>query len=394
MTLALFRSEVREWLDINCPPSMRTAMPDDEIVWGGRRAVFKNPDSKIWLERMAERGWTTPTWPSQYGGGGLSAQEAQILSEEMSRINARSPLFSFGIHMLGPAMLEFASDEQLRTHLPKIVRGDIRWCQGYSEPGAGSDLAGLQTRAEDKGDHYRVNGSKIWTSYANLSDWIFCLVRTNVEVPKHQGISFLLFDMQSPGVSTSPIKLISGASPFCQTFFDDVKVPKGNLVGERNGGWQIAKRLLQHERAMVSNIGNRFWNSPETLEEVAKRYVGLNNEGLADPTLRDAITRQKMDEQAFALTQARAEQESAEGMALGATSSMFKYYGTELNKRRQELMLEVKGSQALGWEGEGFDEAELQATRSWLRSKANSIEGGTSEVQLNIIAKRVLGLPD
>ena len=392
--LELFRAEVRDWLDKNCPASMRTPMPDDEVVWGGRRAVFKNPESKVWLDKMAERGWTVPTWPREYGGGGLSIEESKVLGEELERINARSPIFSFGVHMLGPALLEFANHAQLREHLPKIVRGEIRWCQGYSEPGAGSDLAGLQTRAEDKGDHYLVNGSKIWTSYADLADWIFCLVRTDREAPKHRGISFLLFDMATPGVSTSPIKLISGVSPFCQTFFDDVKVPKKDLIGELNTGWTIAKRLLQHERAMVSNIGSRHWNTSENLEDVAKRYIGVTNEGLADPVLREAIARHKMDDHAFALTQERAGQESNEGMAVGATSSMFKLYGTELNQRRQELLLEVKGSQGLGWEGEGFDPQELQTTRSWLRSKANSIEGGTSEIQLNIIAKRVLGLPD
>ena len=214
-----FRLETREWLEKNCPASMRTPMPDDEIVWGGRHTEFKNPDSKRWLDRMAERGWTAPTWPSEYGGGGLASEESRALASEMKRINARSPLFSFGLYMLGPALLEFADETQLREHMPKIVRGEIRWCQGYSEPGAGSDLAGLQTRAEDKGDHYLVNGSKIWTSYANLSDWIFCLVRTDPQAPKHKGISFLLFDMESEGVTTSPIKLISGVSPFCQTFF-------------------------------------------------------------------------------------------------------------------------------------------------------------------------------
>ena len=393
-TLETFRVEVRSWLEESCPASMRTPAPDDEIVWGGRRAEFKNPDSKVWLERMAERGWTAPTWPGEYAGGGLSTGQARVLTEEMQRIGARSPLFSFGISMLGPALLEFANEAQLHEHLPKVVRGEIRWCQGYSEPGAGSDLAGLQTRAEDKGDHYLVNGSKIWTSYANLADWIFCLVRTDRDAPKHRGISFLLFDMETPGVSTVPIKLISGVSPFCQTFFDDVRVPKENLVGELNDGWTIAKRLLQHERAMISNIGSRFGSNPESLEDLAKRYIGVTNDGIADPVLRDSIARHKMDDHAFALTQARAIAESEAGMAAGSTSSMFKYYGTELNKRRQELMLETLGSQSLGWEGEGFDEQELQTTRSWLRSKANSIEGGTSEIQLNIIAKRVLGLPD
>ena len=394
MDLDIFRNEVRDWLEKNCPASMRTPMAEHEVVWGGRRAEFKNSDAKLWLDRMAERGWTAPTWPTTYGGGGLSVDELQILTDEQERIGARSPLLSFGIHMLGPALLEFANEQQLKAHLPKIVRGEIRWCQGYSEPGAGSDLAGLQTHAQDKGDHWLVNGSKIWTSYANLSDWIFCLVRTDREAPKHRGISFLLFDMESPGVSTSPIKLISGVSPFCQTFFDNVKVPKENLVGELNNGWTIAKRLLQYERAMISTIGSRFGNRIENIEDAAKHYIGVSNEGLDDPVLRDEIAKHKMDEHAFSLTQTRAADESAAGMSAGATSSMFKYYGTELNKRRQELMLQVMGSQGLGWEGDSFNERELQTTRSWLRSKANSIEGGTSEIQLNIIAKRVLGLPD
>ena len=247
-----FRAEVSAWLATNCPQSMRTPTPEGETVWGGRREQFINPDSRVWLERMAERGWTAPTWPTAYGGGGLESGENRVLQEELRNINARPALQSFGIWMLGPALLEFASEEQKLEYLPKIIRGEIRWCQGYSEPSYGSDLAGLQTRAEDKGDYYLVNGTKIWTSFADEADWIFCLVRTNPDVSKHEGISFLLFDMASEGVSTSPIELISGSSPFCQTFFDDVKVPKANLVGELNKGWTIAKRLLQHERQMVA----------------------------------------------------------------------------------------------------------------------------------------------
>ena len=190
--LDAFREETRAWLEENCPASMRTPTPENEVVWGGRRQEWVNPDSKIWLERMAERGWTVPRWPTVYGGGGLSADEDKILQEELRRIRARSPLESFGIWMLGPALLEFASEEQKLHYLPQIARGEIRWCQGYSEPGYGSDLAGLQTKAEDMGDYYLVNGSKIWTSYADMADWIFCLVRTDSDAPKHEGISFLL----------------------------------------------------------------------------------------------------------------------------------------------------------------------------------------------------------
>jgi alkylation response protein AidB-like acyl-CoA dehydrogenase len=373
-------------------------MVTDEIVWGGRNATFKNPESETWLQRMGEKGWTCPTWPSEYGGGGLSKEENLVLQEELKRIGARPALSSFGISMLGPVMLEYGSHEQKLEHLPKIVRGEIRWCQGYSEPGAGSDLAGLGTKAVLDGDNYIINGSKVWTSYADQSDWIFCLVRTDSEVPKHVGISFILFDMTSEGVSTKSIQLISGSSPFCETFFDDVKVPAANLVGRLNDGWTIAKRLLQHERTMISGFGlaggqiDRGANTL-TLEGAAMQYRG-DEERITDPVLRDQIAQFKMDADAFALTSQRSNLESKQAQGPNATSSMLKYYGCELNKRRYELMLSAMGSQALGWDGDQFDEGELSITREWLRSKANSIEGGTSEIQLNVIAKRVLGLPD
>ncbi|MGB0921137.1 MAG: acyl-CoA dehydrogenase family protein [Alphaproteobacteria bacterium] len=393
--LNAFREEVRDWLEANCPPSMRTPTAPGEECWGGRKAVYKNPETKQWLDAMGSKGWTAPEWPAAYGGGGLSKDENKILQEELRRIKARPALLSFGIWMLGPALLEYASEEQKKHYLPQIVRGEIRWCQGYSEPGAGSDLAGLQTRAEDKGDHWLVNGSKIWTSYANFADWIFCLVRTDTST-KHEGISFLLFDMESPGVTTKPIKLISGASPFCETFFDDVKVPKENLVGELNKGWSIAKALLQHERNMISEMGNSDEEGGRTnaLDQVAKTYMGDHNGQVSDPALRHAIAKHKMNDQAFALTLKRAREEAKSGMGASAASSMFKYYGTEQNKRKFELLLEAMGNKSLGWEGEGFNSTEISTTRGWLRSKANSIEGGTSEVQLNVIAKRVLGLPD
>lgn len=392
--LEAFRAETRAWLEANCPPGMRTPMPEDEIVWGGRNPVFKHPESKVWLERMAARGWTVPTWPKEYGGGGLTEAEALVLQEEMRRLNCRTPLNSFGIWMLGPVLLRMGTEAQKREHLPKIARGEIRWCQGYSEPGAGSDLAGLQTRAVLDGDHFVVNGQKIWTSYANYADWIFCLVRTDPNVKKHNGISFLLFDMTSPGVTTKPIRLISGVSPFCETFFDDVRVPKENLVGELNTGWTIAKALLEHERKMIASIGERQRGADRPLHEIAKANVGEEDGRIADPSLRHEIAKLTMDWHAFRLTQRRAAEEAESGGAPGPASAMFKYYGTELNKRKYELFLAAGGNRALGWEGEGFDAEELRLTREWLRSKANSIEGGTSEVQLNIISKRVLGLPD
>ena len=391
-----FRHEVRDWLEANCPSSMRTDMPEHEIVWGGRKQRWFSADARVWMERMADRGWTVPHWPRAYGGAGLNASEVKILHEEMQRINARVPLQSFGIWMLGPALLEFATEAQKRHYLPQIARGEIRWCQGYSEPGNGSDLAGLQTKAEDCGDHYLVNGSKIWTSYADQSDWIFCLVRTDSDSPKHEGISFLLFDMASEGVSASPIQLISGASPFCQTFFEDVKVPKDQLVGEVNKGWTIAKRLLQHERQMVSVIkGNTplARSSSLKLHELAKRYAG-DGERIDNPLIGSKVSRHRMDGHAFRLTMNRSAQEARIGQADGNIASFIKYYNSEQNKRKYELLVEIMGTAMLGWEGDGFSDEELDLTRQWLRSRANSIEGGTSEVQLNVIGKRILGLPD
>jgi len=235
--LEAFRRETRAWLEANCPAEMRQPIAEEgDVCWGGRRWKFKNDAQRAWLERMAERGWTVPEWPKEYGGGGLAKEEARVLREEMARLACRLPLTSFGISMLGPALLKYGNEAQKREHLPKIVRGEIRWCQGYSEPGAGSDLASLKTRADDQGSHYLINGSKIWTSYGDKADWIFCLVRTDFSAKKQEGISFLLFDMQSPGISTQPIRLISGYSPFTQTFFDNVQVPKENLVGELNKG--------------------------------------------------------------------------------------------------------------------------------------------------------------
>ncbi|MCB1539526.1 MAG: acyl-CoA dehydrogenase family protein [Rhodoblastus sp.] len=387
--LEAFRRETRAWLEANCPPQMRTP-PDDEEdrCWGGRNWKFKNEAQRLWLERMAARGWTVPDWPTEYGGGGLSKDETKILREEMRAMKCRSPLDSFGIWMLGPALLKYGNEAQKKEHLPKIARGEIRWCQGYSEPGAGSDLASLQTKAEDKGDHYLVNGQKIWTSYANYADWIFCLVRTDPAAKKHEGISFLLFDMATPGVETRPILLISGKSPFCETFFTDVKVPKDNLVYTLNKGWDVAKYLLTHERDMIGGMG---LGGGRPLGQIAAQSVGVENGALVDPLLRADIAEFDVDAMAFALAMERAGDMMKAKQAHPAYSSFLKYYGTELNKRRHELVMSSLGSDGLEWESERSQEGD--APRAWLRTKANSIEGGTSEVQLNIISKRILDLP-
>ena len=389
--LDTFRQETRAWLEANCPAECRGPVDSDEDrVWGGRNAVFPTPAHKVWLERMGARGWTAPEWPVEYGGGGLGREQAKVLHSEMRRIDAQAPLASFGVWMLGPALLAFGTEQQKQRFLPEIVRGEIRWCQGYSEPGAGSDLAAIQTRAEDRGDHWIVNGQKVWTSYADKADWIFCLVRTDPDAPKHLGISFVLIDMATPGVSTRPITLISGKSPFCETFFDDVRVEKANLVGTLNRGWDVAKYLLAHERTMIGAMGELGGGRP--LGQVATGSIGLDDEGrLDEPMLRARIAELEIDAAAFRLAMERTGDQVKAGQAHPAIASMLKYYGSELNKRRHELLMAAGGSDALEWESERSRRG--KAARDWLRTKANSIEGGTSEVQLNIIAKHLLQLP-
>lgn len=390
--LDTFRNETRAWLAENCPAEMRLAMGEDDICWGGRNFVFSSPAQRDWLTVMAARGWTVPGWPKDYGGGGLTGAEQKILAEEMRAIKARPPLQSFGIWMLGPALLEFGSEEQKRHYLPQIARGEIRWCQGYSEPGAGSDLASVQTKGVDQGDHYEVSGSKIWTSYANKADWIFCLVRTEPDERKHTGISFLLFDMTSTGVTTKPILLISGASPFCETFFEGVKVPKENIVGERGQGWTIAKYLLTHEREMIGASDSAIFGGADLISE-AIAAIGFDENGrLDDPILRAELGDFLVEEYAFNTHIAATKAFMRAGNQLGARSAELKYLGTELNKSRQSLVMATGGNRALLWEGEGNTDGDT--SRNWLRSKGNSIEGGTSEVMLGILAKAVLKIPN
>ena len=388
--LQSFRDDTRQWLEENCPTSMRTPVTDTKAVcWGGRNAAFQSVEQKQWMERMGARGWTAPMWPKEYGGGGLSKTEAKVLREELERINARSPLDSFGVWMIGPALLAFGSEELKQQHLPPIVRGEIRWCQGYSEPNSGSDLAALQSKAVDMGDHYKVNGQKVWTSYGDQADWMFCLVRTDPDAKKQSGISLVLFDMETPGVTPKPIKLISGSSPFCETFLEDVRVEKNQVVGEVNQGWTIAKYLLTHEREMIGGFGLADAGA-QNLWEVAVGALGLEEGRLSNSFLRQDVTRWEIDAAAFALTAERVTDQAKVGQGVGATSAMLKYYGTELNKRRYEVMMKLQGTEAMGWEGTASQDGWLPKT--WLRTKGNSIEGGTSEVQLNIIAKNILGL--
>ena len=387
--LQAFRQETRDWLEQNCPASMRLPTAGDDSCWGGRNFKFASEDQKLWMERMAAKGWTAPDWPTEYGGGGLDKGQHKVLKEELASINARSPLDSFGIWMIGPALLKFGSEALKQQHLPPIVRGEIRWCQGYSEPGAGSDLAGLQSKGEDMGDHFIANGQKVWTSYGDKADWMFCLLRTDTEAKKQMGISLVLFDMETPGVTPKPIKLISGSSPFCETFLDDVRVEKDQVVGEVNHGWTIAKYLLTHEREMIGGMGAAVVGG-ESLSQHASQVMGLEQGRMNNPILRAEVATWEMDAACFGLTAERVTDEVKSGQGVGATSAMLKYYGTELKKRRFETLLKINGSDGMVWDGEASNGGWLP--RTWLRTKGNSIEGGTSEVQLNVIAKNILGL--
>jgi alkylation response protein AidB-like acyl-CoA dehydrogenase len=393
MSLEAFRKDARAWLAENCPESMRQG----NIHFEDAHEVYSTDDAKLWLERAAERGWTAPMWPAEYGGGGLSNEEGAILRQEMTAIRALPPASGMGLAMIGPTLLEYGTEDQKKRHLPKITSGEVTWCQGYSEPGSGSDLASLRTKAVLDGDHFVINGQKIWTSGANHAHWMFCLVRTDPDAPKHDGISFVLLPMDQPGVTVKPIPLISGSSPFCETFFDNAIAKKEDLVGEMNKGWTVAKRLLQYERSGVGEAPDSNRKKKPRLNPyaaIAKEYIGVENGRIADDAARDAVIRHVMQEKSMQLTGARVMQESKESGAPGAATSIFKYVGSTLSKEGSELKAMLRGTQGLGWEGSGFSEDELESTRGWLRDRAVTIYGGTNEVQLNIIAKRVLGLPD
>ncbi len=386
--LEAFRAEARAWLEENHPKSLRgvPALTFDESMTA-RSAP--SADETLWQERLAAKGWSVPTWPKQYGGGGLGQAEARVVQEEMNRIGANNPMAGMGTSMIGPTLLEYGTEEQKQRHLPRIVKGEVRWCQGYSEPGAGSDLASLQTKCEDAGDHWVVNGQKIWTSGAHLADWCFCLVRTDPS-KKHEGISFVLIDMHQPGVEPRPIKLIAGSSPFCETFFTDARVEKNDMVGPLNGGWTVGKRLLQHERSGQGGVGEGT-----SLPDLAKSYVGVDESGrIADSDLRSRVTQNLIDAHAHQLTMERAAAEARGNQNPSAVTSIMKNSGTRIGQERAELVLEIMGHQGLGWAGDDYSRDEIQAVRGWLFGKANTIAGGSFEVQNNIITKRILGLPE
>ncbi len=388
-----FRDQVRAWLAENCPAGARGAGP----MSIGSRSIPLTPDLQAWRERMAEQGWTVPTWPEEYGGADLDRDQYRILIEELKRINARTPLTGRGVNYIGPTILEYGTDDQKARWLPLIARGEGGWAMGYSEPAAGSDLASLTTRAVLDGDHYVINGRKTWTSDAVDCDYIFVLVRTSPDKPKHDGISLILVAMSQAGVQVQPIRLLSGASPFCETTFENALARADDIIGGVDNGWTVGKRLLQFERSTHAGInisGSQGGRTEESgVPEVVLRYAGNESGHIGDPALRKRLTRYTMSGAAQQLTQQRIIEE-LKSRAPGFASSAVKLSGALLKQEGDELMIDAMGIRGLGVDESTFEKSELAVTRAWLYGKSLTIAGGTKEVQLNIIAKRVLGLPD
>ncbi len=390
-----FRLEVSTWLDDTFPSSL--AGKGSEIGLGRNVSGRLADDSNKWREQLASKGWGAPTWPVEYGGAGLSQKHAQVISDEMAKKQAFNPipmLAGMGVTMVGPTILEYGTEAQKLRHLPKMAGGEVFWCLGYSEPGAGSDLASLATKAEDKGDHWLINGQKVWTSGADIAQWCGALVRTDPKAKKRSGISFIMFPMDQPGVRTRPVKLISGDSPFCEMFFDDAKAEKTELLGDLNDGWSLGKRLLQHERQSQTGEGGPVTGG-EFLGDIAKRYVDTNEDGtLEDTDLRLRLAAHLMDEAAHKLTIGRIMAEAKGNVEVTAVASILKNSATDVAQSRTELLMELMGTQGLGWTGDQYSSDELDSVRIWLGVKAMSIYGGSYEVQKNIISKNILGLPE
>ena len=390
-----FRLEVSTWLDDTFPSSL--AGKGSEIGLGRNVSGRLADDSNKWREQLASKGWGAPTWPVEYGGAGLSQKHAQVISDEMAKKQAFNPipmLAGMGVTMVGPTILEYGTEAQKLRHLPKMAGGEVFWCLGYSEPGAGSDLASLATKAEDKGDHWLINGQKVWTSGADIAQWCGALVRTDPKAKKRSGISFIMFPMDQPGVRTRPVKLISGDSPFCEMFFDDAKAEKTELLGDLNDGWSLGKRLLQHERQSQTGEGGPVTGG-EFLGDIAKRYVDTNEDGtLEDTDLRLRLAAHLMDEAAHKLTIGRIMAEAKGNVEVTAVASILKNSATDVAQSRTELLMELMGTQGLGWAGDQYSSDELDSVRIWLGVKAMSIYGGSYEVQKNIISKNILGLPE
>ncbi|MCA9583422.1 MAG: acyl-CoA dehydrogenase family protein, partial [Myxococcales bacterium] len=346
-----------------------------------------------WHRILYKKGWVAPHWPKEHGGPGFDANRRFILSEELE-LAGTPQLSPFGLVMVGPLIMQFGSDEQKKRYLPKILSGDEVWCQGYSEPNAGSDLASLRMSAEDDGNgHFIVNGQKTWTTYAQYADWIFCLVRTDPNVKKQAGISFLLIDMKSPGVEAKPMLTLGHTPAFSDTFFENVRVPKENLVGPLNGGWTLAKALLGHERTLIAAVGQ----SQRTIARAKKIAAQHQRNGkplLEDPAFRNRIARLEIRLRGLQMTNYRSLAGAQLGHAPGPESSILKIRGSEILQDATELIVDLMGENGLSWfNGPGAVPPQEQWAGSNLcYTRATTIYGGTNEIQRNVIAKYILGL--
>jgi alkylation response protein AidB-like acyl-CoA dehydrogenase len=379
-----FRLRVRSFLENNLPKGWGStdfgALGRDEVAF-----------LRDWQRKLYEHGFLGMSWPKEYGGQGASAIEMAIFNEEMAKVRAPSPLNVLGLSLAGPTIIAHGTPEQKSRHLSKILSADEIWCQGFSEPGSGSDLGSLRTKGELRGDEFIVNGQKVWTSLAHIADWCMLLVRTDPQAPKHRGLSYLLVDMKTPGVTVKPLRQMTGSSEFNEMFFEDVRVPRTNLLGGLNNGWQVAMTTLANERGTMSlAMAARFFI---TYSEMVGMCRNLGRPVLKDPRVRQQLAQFFVDLQGLKYTLYRSFSQILRGGTPGPEGSVSKLTWSELNQRMHEFAVSVEGPAALlsGRTPHSVESGRWQY--GYLRSRANTIEAGTSEIQRNIIAERVLGLP-
>jgi alkylation response protein AidB-like acyl-CoA dehydrogenase len=387
-----FRADIRTWLEANLPQALR-----DKVLNHKR---LKRDDYASWHRLLGARGWSAPAWPVEYGGPGWNATQRHIWDEECARIGAPTVL-PFGVSMVAPVLMKYGSDAQKRHYLPRILDGTDWWCQGYSEPGSGSDLASLRTRAERRGDHYVVNGQKTWTTLGQHADLMFCLVRTDPDAKKQEGISFLLIDMKTPGVTVRPIIMLDEDHEVNEVFFEDVLVPVENLVGDENRGWTYAKYLLGHERTGIARVGASK-RELEFLKQLAAAQRKHGRPLLEDPVFAAKVAALEIELMALEVTVLRVVSSEAQGRGPGPEASMLKIRGSELQQQLTELMFEAAGPLAAAFdpaflEGErahsaAGDDAIAPLAAYYFNFRKTSIYGGSNEIQKNIIAQMMLGL--
>jgi alkylation response protein AidB-like acyl-CoA dehydrogenase len=404
---AAFRAEVREFLQSELPESLRRRDRGGAPFAEGAQEVRGRQEARSggagfqratgalgeWRQKLAEKGWVAPAWPKQYGGAGLSTMQQFIMNEEFAEAGA-PPMGGMGISMAGPTIIVHGTEEQKAEHLPRILRGETQWCQGFSEPGSGSDLASLQTRAVRDGDDYVINGSKIWTSGAQNANWMFMLARTNPDAPKHRGISYFLLDFTSPGITVQPLVNMGGTAGFNQVFFDNVRVPAKNVVGEVDRGWYVATTTLDFERSGIgTSVGIR--HTVDGLIRWGKENVDSGQSMLArNPLVRYELVDRYIEAQVGKMLSYRVVHLQNTGKIPNHEASMAKMYATELSQRIYRTAMKMVGLYGLAWDRESPHSPNRAAySRGYVQTVSSTIAGGTSEIQRNIIAQRGLGMP-